>query len=1001
MGESSGRALPYGTPIDLSNCEREPIHIPGHVQPHGVLLALDPGTLVVEHVSDNAEAFLGRAAQDLLGSPASALLGEARAADLRRLLQAEDLEGNPLQVFDAMVAGAGPFHVIGHTKHGLLLLELEPIDEASVDRPEFYELIKRSVARFQVKRSIHELTAEVVREVRRLTGYDRVMVYRFAPDWSGHVIAETLAEGQARESYLGLHYPESDIPAQARALFLSNSVRMLVDARAKGARLLPELRAKTGSPIDLSHAFLRGASPMYTEYVTNMGVRATLTMAIAPAGQLWGLLVCHHYGPRRISYRLRAACEVLARVVSVQVAEKETQEEEDYRRRASAAFESIMLSLARNEDLEQGLFDCQPNLEGFIERAGVAVVTATQCRLSGATPTEGQVRALVEWLASSGQPEVFSTDSLASMYPPAASFTDTACGVLAVQVSRANHEYLVWMRPERVQTESWAGDPHKPVEVGPMGDRLTPRKSFALWQETVRGRSQPFTSLELEAASRLRAALAERVLLRGEQLARAAHKSRSLLEVADLLSSARTEEEVVGVVRSRAVAAAGASAHLFDEDGEARVRFDPSNDVSSEDHEFLQTLGTLCGQAMQRARLADQALRASEAYRGSLVDSLEDQVAVLDPTGVIVEVNEAWRRSVEQNGASPAACGVGASYLAACDRVPTEAEQGSARAVVDGIRDVASFRREKFGLEYVCQTPSGRRWFVLRVSRAAGRAPGSVVVSHSDVTAIKEAEQRLRETLREKEELVHEVREQSERIAQANRLKSEFLANMSHELRTPLNGIIGFSELMSHGKAGPVSEVQREYLEDVLSSARHLHELINDVLDLAKVEAGKFEFHSEQVDLGALLHEARDILRTLADTKRISVEVRVDPTLTDVIIDASRFKQVLFNYLSNALKFTPERGRVALEVRAEGDECFRLVVEDNGIGIDEADLSRLFIEFQQLDASRAKKYPGTGLGLALTKRIVEAQGGHVGARSQRGKGSSFFAVLPRRPVAPS
>ena len=412
----------------------------------------------------------------------------------------------------------------------------------------------------------------------------------------------------------------------------------------------------------------------------------------------------------------------------------------------------------------------------------------------------------------------------------------------------------------------------------------------------------------------------------------------------------------------------------------------------------LQTLGTLCGQAMQRARLADQALRASEAYRGSLVDSLDDQVAVLDPNGVIVEVNEAWRRSVQQNGASPASCGGGANYLAECDRVPIEVDSTNVREVVDGIRDVATFRREKFGLEYTCTTPSGNRWYVLRVSRAAGRAPGSVVVSHSDVTALKEVEQKLRETVREKEEVVREVREQSERIAVANRLKSEFLANMSHELRTPLNGIIGFSELMSHGKAGPVSEVQREYLEDVLSSARHLHELINDVLDLSKVEAGKIEFHSEPVDIGALLHQARDILRTLAETKRIAVEIQVDPTLTDIVIDASRFKQVLFNYLSNAIKFTPERGRVALEVRAEGDDCFRLVVEDNGIGIEEADLPRLFVEFQQLDASRAKKYPGTGLGLALTKRIVEAQGGHVGARSRRGQGSAFFAVLPRRPV---
>ena len=241
------------------------------------------------------------------------------------------------------------------------------------------------------------------------------------------------------------------------------------------------------------------------------------------------------------------------------------------------------------------------------------------------------------------------------------------------------------------------------------------------------------------------------------------------------------------------------------------------------------------------------------------------------------------------------------------------------------------------------------------------------------------------------------MKEKNLRIEEANRLKSEFLANMSHELRTPLNGIIGFSELMADGKAGPISDVHREYLGDVLSSARHLHELINDVLDLTKVESGKLEFQHEPVDLGTLLRDARDILRTVSAKKGIRVETVIDPTLSGVVIDASRFKQVLFNYLSNALKFTPEQGSVKLTVRTEDDHFFRLEVEDTGIGIEAKDLKRLFVEFEQLDASKSKKYPGTGLGLALTKRIVEAQGGQVGARSEPGKGSVFYAILPRTP----
>jgi signal transduction histidine kinase len=305
---------------------------------------------------------------------------------------------------------------------------------------------------------------------------------------------------------------------------------------------------------------------------------------------------------------------------------------------------------------------------------------------------------------------------------------------------------------------------------------------------------------------------------------------------------------------------------------------------------------------------------------------------------------------------------------------------------------------EKFGLEYACPAPTGQRWFTLRVSRAAGRADGSVVVSHTDVTTIKLAEEKLREALREREQLVLEVQQQNRRVEEASRLKSEFLANMSHELRTPLNGIIGFSELMYDGKAGPLSAVHRDYLGDVLSSAHHLHELINDVLDLSKVESGRMEFHPQPVELIALLRDAHDILRAVAAKKKISVSLSVDPAVRDVVIDAQRFKQVLFNYLSNALKFTPEHGRVELRVLPEGAAWFRLEVEDTGIGVPPEDLPRLFVEFQQLDASRAKRYAGTGLGLALTRRIVEAQGGQVSVRSVRGKGSVFSARLPRHPL---
>jgi signal transduction histidine kinase len=224
---------------------------------------------------------------------------------------------------------------------------------------------------------------------------------------------------------------------------------------------------------------------------------------------------------------------------------------------------------------------------------------------------------------------------------------------------------------------------------------------------------------------------------------------------------------------------------------------------------------------------------------------------------------------------------------------------------------------------------------------------------------------------------------------------------MSHELRTPLNAIIGFAELMHKGRVGPISSEHQEYLGDILTSSRHLHRLINDVLDLAKVESGKMEFRPEVVDVGKLIGEVRDILRGLAASKGLRVATDSPPELGAVTIDPARLKQVLYNYLSNAIKFTPEGGRVTICASPAGPDLFRIEVQDTGIGVSPESLSKLFVEFQQLDASAAKKYQGTGLGLALTKRIVEAQGGRVEVQSAPGQGSTFAAILPRVAVVSS
>ena len=275
-----------------------------------------------------------------------------------------------------------------------------------------------------------------------------------------------------------------------------------------------------------------------------------------------------------------------------------------------------------------------------------------------------------------------------------------------------------------------------------------------------------------------------------------------------------------------------------------------------------------------------------------------------------------------------------------------------------------------------------------------------VTAAIRDITDRKRLEEIRRKSLEMEEQNRRvELEEQNKRMQEANRLKSEFVANMSHELRTPLNSVIGFSEMMYTGKLGLVSESHKEYLGDILTSSRHLLQLINDVLDLAKVESGKIEFRPEKVDLAKTVSEVRDILRGLASEKRTQVETEYEGDLSSIETDPGKLKQILYNYLSNAIKFTPDEGRVIVRAKAEGSDFFRIEVEDTGIGVRKEDLHRLFVEFQQLDAGTAKRYAGTGLGLALTKRIVEAQGGEVGLTSEVGRGSLFYALLPQRPGA--
>jgi PAS domain S-box-containing protein len=390
----------------------------------------------------------------------------------------------------------------------------------------------------------------------------------------------------------------------------------------------------------------------------------------------------------------------------------------------------------------------------------------------------------------------------------------------------------------------------------------------------------------------------------------------------------------------------------------------------------------------EQVRRQNQELTEVAALLDSILEgSTEYAIVATDLEGNILTWNEGARRI---NGYTAEEM-VGRQNISALE-IPVGGEAAQKVALLETALQVGKaeglFERiHKDGHRFKSST-------VITVRRDAEGKPVGFVRISRDITVQRALEEELLNTN-------EELGRQNRLVQEASRLKSEFLANMSHELRTPLNSIIGFVELIHDGRVGPVSEPHKEYLGDILTSARHLLKLINDVLDLSKVEAGQMEFWPEPVDVTRVAGEIRDILRESAARKRIAVEVQVDPELGAVELDPGRLKQVLYNYLSNALKFTPEGGRVQVRAVPEDAASFRLEVEDNGMGIRTEDIDRLFVEFQQLDGGMAKQHQGTGLGLALTKRIVGSQGGRVGVRSTPGRGSVFYAVLPRVAARPA
>ena len=481
----------------LASCDREPIHIPGAIQPHGLLLVLDGEERTVQQGAGDIEPLTG--VGDWVGAPLERLLGSGIA-------QAARGGGRPegLSYLGRRRSADGAWHdVTTHRTGGRQVVEAERSSEAPETGIDLLSRLDQAAAAFERTPGVKALAALAAEEFRKLTGFDRVMIYRFLDDDAGCVLAESRVEGMP--SFLNHHFPASDIPRQARALYVRNTVRAIPDVSYVPQPLRPAL---PGPPLDMSDSVLRSVSPVHMQYLRNMGVGASASISIVADGQLWGLIACHPATPKPMTHEVRIAAAALARGLARQIKAKDEADIYRERVRLRGLEDELLALIPLEEPLEASLAANLRQTMDLVQATGAAVVRGARISTVGVCPPDAAIEELARWLATTTAGRVAHTSSLAELYPPAAAWATETSGLLGFVLAADEPFVVMWFRAEAVEVVRWAGDPHAAVKTGPAGS-LTPRASFEGWAQTVRGTARRWSLPEIETAGRFRDALFE------------------------------------------------------------------------------------------------------------------------------------------------------------------------------------------------------------------------------------------------------------------------------------------------------------------------------------------------------------------------------------------------------------------------------------------------------------------------------------------------------------
>lgn len=519
--------------VDLSSCEREPIQFLGHVQPFGALLTVTPDWIVTR-VSANVEEHWQVPAEELIGT---ALSDHAQPSfmktvtkNVRQLVDDDSM----VRIFGAQLTIGGPLHDVAlHASGGGIIIEVELHNQGS--ESDFANSVQAFVERLKYAKNIDAMMDLASRQMKLLTGFDRVMVYKLSNegDGDGDVVAEACEDHLER--FKGLRYPASDIPAQARKMYLRSLLRIISDINADSVPIIPALGADQ-QPLDLTLSTLRAVSPIHLEYLRNMGVEASMSVSIIRDGKLWGLFACHHYSPRILCYETRTAAELYGQIFSFILGEFQARKSRENETRFKQLNSQLMSRLADGNDLLGEFGTIADAVQSVIECDGVSLYIDGSYESRGASPNADCFAPLSRFLNTAAASEIYQTNNLSESAPEAKHVCPDVAGILAIPVSRSPRDYVVCYRKEVAQSVTWGGNPEKPVEFAPHGSRLLPRSSFAAWKQEVKDRSLPWGGDETHAAESLRVSLLEVVLkLTGNAAKEAKHAAdRQDLLIAEL-----------------------------------------------------------------------------------------------------------------------------------------------------------------------------------------------------------------------------------------------------------------------------------------------------------------------------------------------------------------------------------------------------------------------------------------------------------------------------------